>query len=134
MKNATAAPRNVAQPAKRRGSMPNRGVRKRKCGRFAVEKKRLGTYSTAEEAAVVYDRAARRFGSPQSKCNFPIGGGPTEVAHPVTEANPVESDSESVCGTHIAEDTQPPTEVLGSKDGYILISKLEVVLPPITPN
>ncbi|KAL8513735.1 hypothetical protein ACS0TY_013009 [Phlomoides rotata] len=84
---AAAAPRDVAQPPKKRGSTQYRGVRKRKWGRFAVEitvpgEKRmwLGTYDTAEEAAIVYDRAARRLGSPESKCNFPIGGGPSEVA------------------------------------------------------
>ena len=55
------------------------GVRKRQWGTFAAEirnqttgaREWLGTFETAEEAAVVYDTRLRQIKGPGAKCNFP---------------------------------------------------------------
>ena len=55
------------------------GVRRRQWGTFAAEirnqlsgsREWLGTFETAEEAAVVYDTRLRQIKGPSAKCNFP---------------------------------------------------------------
>uniref|UniRef100_A0A0E0CW91 AP2/ERF domain-containing protein n=1 Tax=Oryza meridionalis TaxID=40149 RepID=A0A0E0CW91_9ORYZ len=77
---AAAAGRRKA--SKKKKNTKYRGVRRRPSGRFAAEirdpkKGRrvwLGTYGSAEEAAMAYDREARRIRGKGARLNFPRDG------------------------------------------------------------